>query len=190
MPILQQAKNVIDSRLNLLKKQMVTVTKEAFGGQEQDDLLAIMTDWHAFLKSNSKVLDAYEKAFLQAVDEIVKQGRQGELSSYAIISRLAKVLTDLYLEDWNKDSFAYYTKQLAVMMEVFAGSVQENVEGKKEVSFTGEDGVAVHRYFSAEIDGTAEFLQNEMLSVMEEFGDSVEPEQKVAVLMKMLEELC
>ena len=188
--ILQQAKNVIDSRLNLLKKQMVTVTKEAFDGQEQDDLLAVMTDWYAFLKPNSKVLDVYEKAFLQAVDEIVKQGTQGELSSYAIISRLAKVLTDLYLEDWNKDSFAYYTKQLAAMMEVFAGSVQENVEGKKEVSFTGEDGVAVHRYFSAEIDGTAEFLQNEMLSVMEEFGDSVEPEQKVAVLMKMLEELC
>ena len=184
---MQQAKQIIDHKLDHLKEQMITVTKEAFGGNKQDDLLAVLTDWYAFWKPNGKILDHYQKGFLQAVGEIAGQR---ELSVYAAISRLAKVLTDLYLEDWNEETLGYYKKQLEAMMEVLTGSEQEVMEGKKEVSFTGEDGVAVHRYFSAEIDGTAEFLQNEMLSVMEEFGESVEPEQKMAVLMKMIEGLC
>ena len=186
----KKIKAEIDGYLTHLLENIVVDTKTAFCGKDEDSLGALLKDWYQFLKPEVKnrVNDIYETAFLKAVQDIGERDAEN-ISDYTIISRLAKVLTDLYIEDWKEDTLAYYKERLNTMIQYF-GNVEEDLsEGKKELSFTAENGTTIHKYFDGEIDGTAEFLQNEMTSVMEEFGESVEVEQKVAVLMKMIEDL-
>ena len=52
-----------------------------------------------------------------------------------------------------------------------------------------DDGKKVKKFYEAEDDSTSYFLKNAMEEAMEEFGDSLEVNQKVAVLVQMIEKL-
>ena len=57
------------------------------------------------------------------------------------------------------------------------------------IEFTGSDGKKVKKFYESEDDSTSYFLKNAMEEAMEEFGDSLEVNQKVAVLVQMIEKL-
>ena len=62
-------------------------------------------------------------------------------------------------------------------------------DGRQMIEFTGSDGKKVKKFYEAEDDSTSYFLKNAMEEAMEEFGDSLEVNQKVAVLVQMIEKL-
>lgn len=188
--VMKKVKETIEQQLEDLIQRIMTVTKEAFGGTDKDSLGALLKDWYNFLRTEAfeRVYASYETTFIKIVRDIsVMKGDM--ITDYAIVNRFAKVLTDIYIEDWKEDTFYYYQQQLHAVITAFTERETEGFEGKREVSFTDGNGEQIHKYFDSDIDGSAEFLQNEILSVMEEFGESVETEQKVAVLMNMIEEL-
>jgi hypothetical protein len=68
------------------------------------------------------------------------------------------------------------------------GGIQQ--ENQQKLIFTNSEGIKVEKYFSVEEqDGTSLFLQNEIESTMEEFGDSLETNQKISVMLRMIEKL-
>ena len=66
--------------------------------------------------------------------------------------------------------------------------VTETSAGKCKVQFTTSAGELVEKFYSdEEEDRTAYFMQNSMENVWEEFGDTLSKEQKLAVIMKVIE---
>ena len=65
------------------------------------------------------------------------------------------------------------------------------MEGKHRIIFTNSQGKEIERHFEPEEDedGNGQFFQNEIESALEEFGDSLETNQKVSIMVKMIEKL-
>ena len=93
------------------------------------------------------------------------------------------------MEDWRDETVVYFKEKL----EEIVGRIVDNQDDEKltgkEVIFTGADGNIVKKYYGEITDGSAGFLENSIREAIEEFGDSISNEQKIAVMMKVIEEM-
>lgn len=108
-----------------------------------------------------------------------------------IVEHLSKAVLDIYMEDWRDESLKQYEEELArLKAEIEHIGMEQSESGSRQmIEFTGSDGKKVKKFYEAEDDSTSYFLKNAMEEAMEEFGDSLEVNQKVAVLVQMIEKL-
>ena len=108
-----------------------------------------------------------------------------------IVEHLSKAVLDIYMEDWRDESLKQYEEELArLKAEIEHIGMEQSESGSRQmIVFTGSDGKKVKKFYEAEDDSTSYFLKNAMEEAMEEFGDSLEVNQKVAVLVQMIEKL-
>ena len=109
-----------------------------------------------------------------------------------IISKLSKLVIDVYVEDWNSDSFVQYTEAMRNIRMEIEGMQDVDItdtQGQNSIEFTNSQGQRVKKFFQAEDDSTSYFLKNAMEEAMDEFGDTLEVNQKVSVLVAMLDHL-
>lgn len=106
-------------------------------------------------------------------------------------SDVAYAITGIHMEDWTPETVEVFRKSFVKALEEINSSAQElekNYPGRK-IMFTDRKGNPVERYFREEKSGVGDFLKNAIKEALEEFGDSMEPAQKAAVLVETLEEL-
>ena len=132
----------------------------------------------------------------------INSGRVSQLMNYIsqlntyddglIASDLSKILIDLYIEDWKDESeeeFVVSFKEAIEAVDVMSDSEQESV-GEYSFTFKDSTGEIVERnYDFVEDDSTSYFLKNAIESALDDFGDSLETNQKVAVLVQTIEQL-
>ena len=109
-----------------------------------------------------------------------------------IISKLSKIAMDMYVEDWSAESFVQYKEAMQAIRLEIEGIRDADIhdrEGQHSIEFTNSQGQRIKKYFQAEEDSTSYFLKNAMEEAMDEFGETLEVNQKVSVLMSMLENL-
>ncbi len=152
-------------------------------------------------ESLSGCLNAWYQKKKEAVGQIVLSTRaqglcgglehMGSCSNEEAVSELAKALSGVYMEDWTQETKETFLEDIRKAKEEIENSVSDNAEmppGKK-IAFTNAEGRFVERYFQSEETGIGDFLKNAIREAMDEFGDSMETGQKVAVLVEVLEEL-
>ena len=77
-----------------------------------------------------------------------------------------------------------------IVEEVSTCEVQKEVSGGQRFVFTNQQGMEVEKYLSVTSeDSSCEFLENEIECALEEFEDTLETDQKIAVMLKMIEKL-
>ena len=98
---------------------------------------------------------------------------------------------DIFIEDWNEESL----EKLIQKLEKIKSEIEEKQEEKEE-NITGriliedETGEILEKYYRRGIEETNAYIfQNTLMDLVEEIGESVELEQKVAVLVEVLKEL-
>ena len=109
-----------------------------------------------------------------------------------IVEKISKQLLDLFIEDWKENGIQQYSNALSKIITELE-QITDNNEQKDEVQkiiFTNSKGREVEKYFQIEEeDITSTFLQNEMESALEEYGDTLETNQKISVMVRMIEKL-
>lgn len=175
------------NKLNVLQQQLVDECLELWGGKKGESLNGYLRTWfNKYRESMSNVvLSASAHNFRTFLEK---------LSSYdneEVVSGLAYVLCDIHMEDWTRDTGTIFTDTLRNVkeeMEACASSGADTQKGKK-IAFTNAEGQLIERYFQPEDSGIGDFLKNAIREALDEFGDSMETGQKVAVLVETLEEL-
>ena len=98
----------------------------------------------------------------------------------------------MYLEDWNDNVLASYEEELKAIKEEIEqlSSQGTQVSGKNKIILKDADGNEMERCFDADItDSTSVYLKNMIEEALDDFGDTLEMNQKVAVLVQTLEKL-
>ena len=108
-----------------------------------------------------------------------------------IVARLCKIVSGVYINDWKNDSYHNFMKELE--------SIKNKIEQIKESDSNdnGENKIVIQtgnkkieKFFDeVEDDSTSYFFKNAIDEAMEEFGDTLELNQKISVLMKAIENL-
>ena len=105
-----------------------------------------------------------------------------------IISRLSKIVLDICMEDWNDETPEMFRKRLSDIKEETEHAADQE-EGTKTIILLDEKGNDIRRSYEEVKDSTSSFLKNMIDEAMEDFEDTLETSQKVAVLVEVLQEL-
>lgn len=104
---------------------------------------------------------------------------------------MCKIISGIYINDWKNDSFEQFMDELARVKASVEAVKENNESGSGENRIYIENGGnKIERFYETDDDdSTSYFLQNAIEEALEEFGDTLELNQKVSVLAKALEDL-
>ena len=184
---IEQAKNEMDNFIIGIKNNVVKETKKNFGIKEKDNLKNGMEAWYE-LQSDAAKEYVHNSNVSSFMNLLTKIHTHDEL---AIADKIAKAVIDLYIEDWNDNTFEEYKKQILDIKNTIEDVKDTDVKtGMNKIVFTDSEGKNVEKYYEADdSDSTSYFLKNAIEEAMDEFGDTLETNQKVTVLVKTIENL-
>lgn len=180
-------KQILDKHIGMVKKEAAKKIKELFYCRETEDLAQGLKLWYEKQKDKIelRLYDSASNYFLNYIRELSTHNEE------EIVSRISKILLDIFIEDWNEESL----EKLIQELEKIKSEIEEKQEEKEE-NITGriliedETGEILEKYYRREIEETNAYIfQNTLMDLVEEIGESVELEQKVAVLVEVLKEL-
>lgn len=185
---LKESKKILDDVFITLKKQVAGNIKREFGKTQNVSLKACLHEWYLAQNYSSRnhILATAESEFLNYLEKL-STNDEGE-----IVSALSYILSGVYLEDWNDTNFVEFQEKLhAVKAEV--EKLEEHGKdagGSSRILLTDQNGNAIEKYYKADIsDTTSLYLKNMLEEALEDFGNTLETNQKVAVLVQTLEGL-
>lgn len=182
---IQSVKKEMDDYSRILKAQAVEVTKQIFGFDKEDDLLQSFKEYEQDVRGvQSQISSRKISKFWHEMQQMNTHDEN------IIVEKLSKIVLDLYIEDWKENSLEQYSERLKQMKEEMETAGDRAGEGIKKLIFTNSRGIEVKKYFQeTKVEGTSRFFQNEIEDTLEDYADSLETNQKIAVMLQMIEKL-
>lgn len=185
---ISHCKGLLDEKLDTLKKKSAAEIKKMFGVREDSSLKACLAEWYREQSTSSKnyIMSTAVNHFMRYIGNL-DTNDEGEIAA-----RISKIVLDIYMEDWRDDTMEIFVEELSQMKNQIE-SIEDRTgqaEHRNRIILKDAQGNEIEKYYDADTkDTTSIYLKNMMSETLEEFGDTLERNQKVAVLVEMLEEL-
>ncbi len=181
-------KRLLDDKLNRLLEVLAAVVKQSFHVQPQTSLKACLVDWYQEQSASAKnyILSTVVSNFMRYLGSLQTNNER------EIVAKLSKIILDVYVEDWKDDTQELFQTELCKVKEQIEHIRDQRTGETKQNRIILKDaqGNEIEKYYDAGTeDSTSMYLKNVMSEALEEFGDTLEMNQKVAVLVEVLEEL-
>lgn len=193
-----EAKDYYDNVLIELKQTLIQKVKEIFAVSKNQSIMmksslySVITDWCESLDSK-----AFEQLFPDGTEKCLDLFKTITNDEETFISKLAKTVTDLRLEDWDDSTYSRFIKNLKqykVTAEAFHAeeiSSEENSTNAYQITFVDEDGQSVIKRFDRiEYSKRGELLFNAITADLDSMGHSISEQEKRQILMEVLRRLC
>lgn len=182
---IERIKRVSDNYIIRIKEHVIDETKKLFSINSSVDLANGLYEWYSEQSESAK--------------NILKNSRINSFMSYLskintfdekeIVNKISKICLGMYIEDWREDNASEFLEELKKLKQEIELTVDENLEDKDKIILTSS-GQEIVRFFDGDVnDSVSYFLKNQINSVLDEFGDSLEVNQKVSVLVQLISEL-
>lgn len=192
-------KEFYDSYLLNVKKALCKEVKDIFvlpknkRNVNRMSLSSVIKDW---CESIDKT--AFEQLFTDGTERCLGLFKSITNDDELTITRLAKLATDLRLEDWDDKVWELFITNVKKYKETAeAHHSTTKVEGNGKISsayqiiFTDDNGVTVTKRFDRiEETGKGKLLHNQVTSALDSMGRSISDHEKRQILMEILKKLC
>ena len=156
-------------------------------------LASVIMDWCESLDAT-----VFEQLFPDGTDKCLILFKTVTNDEETFIARLAKIATDLRMEDWDDSTHKRFTRNLLKYKETaeqyHAKAEQqktESVESNYQVQFVDDNGATVTKRFDrVEISKRGKLLLNAITSDIDSMGHSVSEQEKRQILMEVLKKMC
>ena len=179
---IQAAKDCFDGMIDRLKQSLSAKVKAVFMPHPSDRADARGAFDHLFTDGTSKCLGLFKTI---TNDEDM------------FISRLAKIVTGLRLEDWDSNtssSFIDKLNQFKASAESYkskTGNQSESEVSDYQVTFVGKDGNRTTKSFErVETSKRGMLLHNQISKALDAMGQAIPEQEKRQILVDILEKLC
>lgn len=191
---IRRARELFDNAKSELVKILINDVKGIYGTNEKKgaSLTSVIRDWYEGLRSTTvnHLFSNNEERILQLMASINNDEK-------TFMERLAKTVTGLRLDDWNRsniDDFLDYLEQLKKTVSEFDLNNSDDVINGANIyklSFVDKDGCEVIKTFAkTEYTEKAKLLMNAITIELEEMGQAITEQEKRQVLMELLEKMC
>lgn len=187
-----------DGALGYLKGGLVKMMRELFCTLDASEckkmsLSSIIRDWCEKLDEA-----VFEQLFTDGTERCLTVFKAVTNDEDSFITKVAKMATDLRIEDWDEDvviMFERNMKQYRETAESFHHT--EEVVGKEaktegyELTYQTADGKAVRKRFEkVEESKRGKLLYNSIISQIDSMGQAISEQEKRQILMEILKKLC
>lgn len=187
LALLTVAKQEMEQHLRSVKEQAIKIVQRVLQLSQEANLLQSLKLWVRQQRATlaHQIYSKHTQRFLHCIEQLETY------DEVEIVSELSRQVLDLFIEDWKADGLAQFETSIKeIVEEVQQTKETDEEQNVQKLSFTNSKGVSVEKTLQIEEpDGTSEFLQNEIESALDTYGDYLEPNQKVAVMLRMIEKI-
>lgn len=179
-------KEELDGYFITLQKKAVKVLRERLCLSAKGDLLTELKAWGERENTGQFVYSIKTNRLISLIEKLDTH------DEIRIVEEISREILDLHIADWKAGTLEEFAGILQIICQEKVSLQEQETEGEdvKRIRFTNSEGVEVERCFHAkEEDNNARFFENELLSVLDEFKDGLETNQKLSVMMKIIEGL-
>ena len=156
-------------------------------------LASVIKDWCEALDQT-----VFEQLFPDGTERALELFKNVTNDDYQTITGLAKIATDLRLEDWDekvKDLFLQNMAAYKTTAEAFKSTGKKgktaNPGTAYQIVFTDESGNAITKRFDrVEDTKKGKLLHNQVTAALDSMGRSISDQEKRQILMEILKDLC
>ena len=195
---IKSVKLQFDNAKTDLIKQLIIDVKIIFSKTSNNinaTLSSVIKDYIESLKPQTLI-----HLYPNGEDKILSLMKTISNDEVTFIERLGKAVTDLRINDWNRETVTIFITEL----ESFNQSIEEfdrnltisnintgnNTQGYK-ISFLDENGNEIVKTFDKiDYSNKAKLLYNEIANALEEMGQSISEGEKRQILMAFIEKMC
>lgn len=197
---IEKAKNFFDNLLDETKKILISEVQNEFSvglkANKQASITSIIRDWLETLNDN-----IYNHVFDNGTEKCLILFKNITADSDSFIIRLAKLTTDLRIEDWGNDTFSKFKdriKEYKKTAEEYAENDSHLRDHKNDevkanqyqLSFVDSDGAfKVRQFDKVERGKRSNLLYNAIESQLASMGQSISESEKRQVLIELLSKL-
>lgn len=183
---LKEIKYYLDNHDNRVREHLVLITKNILDKTYEGSLTGNLIKWYRGLTEEQKahLYDSETNDFLRFI-------QKEENNEVDAINKLAYIFTNLSIEDWNDNTIKIYldgvknSKSVVESYEI--ASDKDDNDGLIKIVFEGTDSNLVEKTFSkTEISPLGSTLYNALEEVVDEYGDSIDDNEKRNILMDIL----
>lgn len=159
-------------------------TFDVFDSKKKQDLNHLLKEWY---KKQSKL----SKEGLHGNKVTSLMSYVENLNAYddeEIAKSLAKIVTDVYLEDWTNETIEEYKNTLKECKQDVEAIKDESTAGKLKLSFVDSKGNPVEKYYVRTTEGTGSVLKNIIEDALDEYDD-LSANDRVSILLDMIEKI-
>ena len=195
---IKAAKKYYDGILLELTQKLIEAVKEIYATgigrtiQKRSSLTSVIKDWCDSL--NPAV---FEQLFDNGADRCIGFFREVTNDEKTFVIRLARLVTDLRIEDWDEktvDLFIKRLKEYKSTAEKFSGDALSDIGDNTNaysLTYIDETGNSVTKRFDrVEQSKRGKLLMNSLLADIESMGHSISELEKRQILMEVLKKLC
>ena len=193
---IQVAKSFYDDRIHALRLLLIDKVKELFAvnknSVQQSSLSSIIKDWCETIDTK-----AFEQLFADGTEKCLGLFKTISNDEETFISRLAKTVTDLRLEDWDDNKVLEFMNKLTDHKKTAQDFHFHDTLGKTEIvdsyqiSFIDDKGMSITKRFERiEETKRGKLLYNAITADLDSMGHSISEQEKRQILMEILKKLC
>lgn len=192
-------KRFYDNYLSDVKKNLCKEVKTIFvlpknkANVNKMSLSSVIKDWCESLDQT-----VFEQLFTDGTEKCLGFFQSITNDDDLTISRLAKLATDLRLEDWDEKVKELFLTNIRKYKETAEAhhSIQEKSDDAQatsayQITFMDDNGVAVTKRFDS-VEGTnkGKLLYNQVTAALDSMGRAISDQEKRQILMEILKKLC
>ena len=195
---IENAKKYYEGKIAELKAELIKQTKQILSiasnraNLDRISLSSVIVDWCETLDQR-----VFEQLFENGTDKCLGLFKEVTNDEETFVARLAKVATDLRVEDWDDDTVDRFIKNLETYKKTAEDFQSGEIEHKNsatsnyEIRFCSEDGSSeVKRFDRVKTSKRGMLLYNSILSEIDSMGYSISEQEKRQILMDILKKMC
>lgn len=188
---IKKTKEILDLMLNNTSINLIKDIKGIFKGHENATLPSVLKDWLESLKEDTKN-HLYNNSN-EVIFTYIENEKTDEMS---LLEKIAKHIVGLRITDWEDQSISYFVNSLTKFKEeveeVNSKEISNinNSNGSYKIIYIDENGNEETKTLTkVEKSRQANLLNNDITSLLEDFGSAVTTNEKRQVLLEILQNL-
>ena len=183
--VIGNLKTLLDDHFDWIINKVVEQTYSIFEPRKKKELYHAIKEWY-------EVQSDYSKQGLHSNKVTNFMSFINKMDSYMndsnVVTRIIKVVTDIYVEYWNSTSYVEYINILNELKQEIESIKDDNDSESLELSFVGKDGKKREIRYNLVDENTGSILRNILEDTLEEFDD-LSVNDRVAILLESIEKI-
>ena len=182
---LTNMKNFFESFLNTYRDDIINKTKDVIQKKYKGSLATLLNEWYDEnnIKISKSVFDIKTKTLMDYISEMTTH------DDNVIINKVCKIVTGFYIEDWKIDDINNYLNELNEIKKKVENTVIKTEEIQTITLMSGDKKIEKTISSDIEISALGSTMKNNIEEIIEEYGNSLNEEEKINILLDIIKKI-
>ena len=183
----RNTKDAIDGHVHSLKRKAEAVVRAKLDIPKREDFLLSLKDWYERIPdiAKSSVFSSDSQRLLNVIRDLSTHDNE------EIVEKISKGATNFYIEDWTDTMIHEFENCFDVLVREIKEKSKKTDTSSQKITFGTEAGSRelFYEFNESDMSSTAQFFQNAVEDVLEDYGASLDNSEKIGVLMNIIKRI-